>query len=413
IVVVAPDDGGIDLPGGKPGKFDDSTYNIINNDNIFTVSYQSSTVYNSSNNETAVSEGFDNSSNNAIIKTIKVGSQPSDIDINTNSNKIYVANAGNNTVSVIDGFTDNVINNNITVGNGPSDIKINEKTNKIYVANAGSNTVSVIDGFTDNVINNNITVGNGPSDVAINENTNMIYVTNNSSNSVSVIDGFTDNIVAGLKFSITPAYAGQIICGEKEYPLNVYIYVIPGTECKAETKKAFEFRGWLENLNKDSSIPIHPSENSNSFYNSFLKFFNVYHEDPTFKVTKYGTFTANFKELPPPFPPEYWLALFGVIVSSIVGSWFIPGIIKWGKTKLQMKEFRRLRSNIEPSNKVTQQSTENNIDIESITDAYAEGKINELQYKLLKEKIEINTAENNKIKNKFTSQNQIDKKTPV
>jgi DNA-binding beta-propeller fold protein YncE len=40
----------------------------------------------------------------------------------------------------------------IRVGVKPVDITINEVTNKIYVANSGSDTVSVIDGINNNKI---------------------------------------------------------------------------------------------------------------------------------------------------------------------------------------------------------------------------------------------------------------------
>ena len=70
------------------------------------------------------------------------------------ANKIYVANTGSNSVSVIDGDNSNShIVKNVTVGKQPNAIAVvNATTNKIYVANTGSDTVSVIDGKTNNVI---------------------------------------------------------------------------------------------------------------------------------------------------------------------------------------------------------------------------------------------------------------------
>jgi YVTN family beta-propeller protein len=46
---------------------------------------------------------------------------------------------------VIDGTNNKVITNNIKVGSHPFSIAVNPNTNLIYVANSGSNTVSVID----------------------------------------------------------------------------------------------------------------------------------------------------------------------------------------------------------------------------------------------------------------------------
>ena len=34
-----------------------------------------------------------------------------------------------------------------------------------------------------------------------------------------------------------------------------------------------------------------------------------------------GSFTANFKALPPPIPPEYVATLFTVVATAFIGSW--------------------------------------------------------------------------------------------
>ena len=68
---------------------------------------------------------------------------------------------------------------------------------KLYVANNGDNTISVIDGRTNQVINT-IKVGNNPSGVSVNPNTNIIYVTNYDDNTVSVINGKTNQVVPNI-----------------------------------------------------------------------------------------------------------------------------------------------------------------------------------------------------------------------
>jgi YVTN family beta-propeller protein len=119
-------------------------------------------------------------------KYIQVGDDPQYIAVNPTTHKIYVANTGSNTVSVIDSFAEKVVTN-VRGINGH--LAVNDQTNKIYVANAGSNTVSVIDGRTDNVIGNAAKVGLHPTDIAVNPKTDKIYVANTGSNTVSVIDG--------------------------------------------------------------------------------------------------------------------------------------------------------------------------------------------------------------------------------
>jgi len=92
----------------------------------------------------------------------------------------------------------------ITVGKHPVGIGVfDDDTNRIYVANGNDNTVSVIDGATHTVIGKPITVGKYPIGIGVNDLTNTIYVTNAADNTVSVINA---NHIQVLSF-----LAGRII----------------------------------------------------------------------------------------------------------------------------------------------------------------------------------------------------------
>ena len=67
-----------------------------------------------------------------------MGSNPEALAINQQTNKIYVANAARNSVTVIDGATN--LPSTVRVGSYPEALAINQQTNKIYVANYGGNT---------------------------------------------------------------------------------------------------------------------------------------------------------------------------------------------------------------------------------------------------------------------------------
>ena len=54
-----------------------------------------------------------------------------------------MTNNGSNTVSVIKGASNTVVAT-VPVGPQPDDLAVNPVTNRIYVANTGDNTVSVI-----------------------------------------------------------------------------------------------------------------------------------------------------------------------------------------------------------------------------------------------------------------------------
>ena len=49
--------------------------------------------------------------------------------------------------------------------------------------------------------------------------------------------------------------------------------------------------------------------------------------EATLNITKFGSFTANFKALPPSIPSEYIATLFTVVVTAFVGTWLIPLVV--------------------------------------------------------------------------------------
>ena len=146
-------------------------------------------VTNRKDNTVSVIDG----ASDTVIATIPVGSHPIGADVNLVTNKIYVANSGNdfnNTVSVIDGAT-NTVTATITIGWSPNVVAVNPLTNQIYAVGycgndpngcqsdgSGANgTVSVINGAT-NLVTNTVNVGIGPGVLALNNLTNKIYVGN-------------------------------------------------------------------------------------------------------------------------------------------------------------------------------------------------------------------------------------------
>jgi hypothetical protein len=56
----------------------------------------------------------------------------------------------------------------------------------------------------------------------------------------------------------------------------------------------------------------------------------------TFDVNRFGTFTANFKALPPLIPPDV-ATLFTVVATAFIGTWLTPALIGWSKTRTQRK----------------------------------------------------------------------------
>lgn len=104
-----------------------------------------------------------------------------------------------------------------------------------------------MDGSTDK-IERTISLGSRSAyNINVNSITNMVYSISHDPNKIYVIDGSTDKIVVAVRFNIHPANSGGVICDNKEYPTNTYLYVAYGTKCKARPYKDFEFSSWIEN----------------------------------------------------------------------------------------------------------------------------------------------------------------------
>ena len=246
------------------------------------------------------------------IKTITVRENPRGIATNENTNRIYVSNEGNNTISVIDGNTNKLVKT-IPVGANPYNLVVNPNTNMIYVANYGNgngNTVSVIDGNTNKLVKT-IPVGYSPMAIAINPDTKMIYVTNIDHNKIYIINGTTNNVTAGVSFEINSGYLdcnpGGKISNNSYITYDLYTVV----KCKANPNSGFVFSSWSGMPNKtDTTKP----------------------GDIQFNVTRYGTLTANFMPAGPTvaLPKEFYDLLSAIVIGVILGpivGWLIPFLV--------------------------------------------------------------------------------------
>lgn len=136
---------------------------------------------------------------------IMVGNHAVDIQINGETNKIYVANEFSNSISVIDGASGK--SKSVHVGADPRSIAIDDLLGKIYVANTFGDTVSVIDGYNDSKIKD-IHLGKEPFDLVVHTNITLgnykIYVANVRNNTVSVINSNTDTKERDIPVGISP-----------------------------------------------------------------------------------------------------------------------------------------------------------------------------------------------------------------
>ena len=131
---------------------------------------------------------------NKVIDDIAIKGLQSQIALNLTTNRIYVLglnrpDPGSNYqdltkfIGVVDSNTNELTNKIVIRG---SRFNVNPTTNRIYVANAVDNNVDVIDGITNKIVKN-LSVGVRPINVGINPVTNRIYIANKCSGDLTVI----------------------------------------------------------------------------------------------------------------------------------------------------------------------------------------------------------------------------------
>jgi YVTN family beta-propeller protein len=124
------------------------------------------------------------------------------------NHKLYVANTGDGTVSVIDPATARV--SLVKLGppslwnlTFPDSIAIDPIRDMIYVADGGTNNVSVIDGSSQSLIAT-IAVGTEPTSVLYDRSTNEVYVGDCGSNNITVLNGSTGRATGSVPVGRCP-----------------------------------------------------------------------------------------------------------------------------------------------------------------------------------------------------------------
>jgi YVTN family beta-propeller protein len=322
-----------------------------------------------------VIDGIDNK---ILMNSTYLGN-PSDIAINPLTNLGYIIRTSEDGCSVItelDLSTNELNENDLDVcGSDFNTLAINTFANMLYVTDSNFNNVSIIDLSHNNNVLDGITVDSFPAIPAINQNKKIVYVSNFGSDTVSVIDGSNNRIAAEVIFNIQPANAGSIECVEdKDIQTNTYIRITLDTICKAKANNGFTFTSCTEKVSGNSSKTLTTIPN-----NLVDRIYTLISNDyATLSISKHGIFTANFREAPSPIPKEIWISLFGIMLGTIM-----PSIIRWLNG---WKQRRRFYKYIQELHLNYAKLNQNDMDKE-ITEKYAKGKINEAQYKMLKEKI--------------------------
>jgi YVTN family beta-propeller protein len=135
----------------------------------------------------------------AVVATIPVGDRPT--GVLAVGSKVYVTNELSATVSVIDVATNAVIAT-VPVGLRPAGLDVDAYGREVWVANEGSNSVSVISAATNSVLET-VPVGVAPHGIAFSFHGEQVYVTSQA-DTVSVIDVYDRDLAATVPVGHTP-----------------------------------------------------------------------------------------------------------------------------------------------------------------------------------------------------------------
>jgi YVTN family beta-propeller protein len=130
-----------------------------------------------------------------VITTIAMGTNPAGICASV-MNKLFVANAGSNNVTVINA-TSHAVAATITCGSGTNYVGYCPSTNRVYAANTSTTTLTVIDCMTNAVVAT-VTVGANPNEPCYCPTTDEMWVCNWGASTLSVINCATNAIAATI-----------------------------------------------------------------------------------------------------------------------------------------------------------------------------------------------------------------------
>jgi YVTN family beta-propeller protein len=137
-----------------------------------------------------------NGATNAVVATATVGPNPLTVAVNHTTGRVFVTNIGGDTASVVDGAGSSVVATVSGVGSNPVGVAVDSTRNRAFVVH-GVSRLSVIDGTT-NLVSNVIDTGSANAYVAVNATTNRAYVTKGDPGSVAVIDLATGTRTADI-----------------------------------------------------------------------------------------------------------------------------------------------------------------------------------------------------------------------
>jgi YVTN family beta-propeller protein len=137
------------------------------------------------------------------VKSIPTGQGAEGIDLAPNGREVWVTNRGANTISVLDARTDAVLASFPSGGIMPIRVKFTPNGSEAFISNARSNNVTVFDARTRKLLAT-IGVGMVPVGIQMTPDGKRAFVANTNANKVSVLDVAARKVLSSFTTGIEP-----------------------------------------------------------------------------------------------------------------------------------------------------------------------------------------------------------------
>jgi YVTN family beta-propeller protein len=151
------------------------------------------------------------------MRKLQTGIHAWGINLDEKSGTIFVTLVGNAAVAAL--RKDSSAAAYLPAGAIPCSIAFDSKSNRLYVANYGDDSITVMDEAT-GTTSASVSVGRHPKAVVFDAKRKMVYVANTSDDSVTVIDAANNTVLATLPAGKNPYALAAVPGGNKLYVAN-------------------------------------------------------------------------------------------------------------------------------------------------------------------------------------------------
>ena len=158
----------------------------------------------------------------AIVTVLQAGTDPEQVSISQDGERLYVANEDAGTTSVLDIATGEIVAV-IPVGDEPEGVTTSPDGRFVYVTSEADNQVSVIDTASNEVVEQ-FEVGPRPRASAFSPDSTRAYITSENGGSLSIVDTATHDVIATIEVPGDPSRPMGVVVS----PTGSLVYVSTG-----------------------------------------------------------------------------------------------------------------------------------------------------------------------------------------